>query len=376
MQTLSLPFTKLYSRYQRRNIADETISCFPEILAHKNYTDKIIRGIRNTRFYEYTLPLCEKEKWNRIKNYKKKETIIAIHNKDTLDVALMLQEQGHNPCILNFASPTRPGGGWLTGARAQEEDLFLRSTYDLSLSDPNKIDSNRKWKYPIPEKGGIYSPDVFVFRENEKNDYMIQPWENCRYVNFVAVAALRCPKLECGSLSNRDTYVTMEKIKTILRIATTNGHVSIVLGAFGCGAFKNPPRQMAQLFHQVIFSNEFKNIFERIDFAILDNPEKESNYDIFKNVFICKGKEPIVKYSEYNEQKETEKVETRFSYAEMAAAGIIDTEGEIQEWKKWININDDNDLDDLMEMKDTIETQDADINNKIDYEMNSVPWFI
>ena len=40
----------------------------------------------------------------------------------------------------------------------------------------------------------------------------------------------------------------------MLRIARSNGHDSIVLSAFGCGAFRNPPREIAGIFQEVIAS--------------------------------------------------------------------------------------------------------------------------
>ena len=64
--------------------------------------------------------------------------------------------------------------------------------------------------------------------------------------------------------------ITLDKMRTIFRIGLANNHDSLVLSAMGCGAFSNPPKHIAQLFHQVIEEEEFKNRFRLIDFAILD----------------------------------------------------------------------------------------------------------
>ena len=71
------------------------------------------------------------------------------------------------------------------------------------------------------------------------------------------------------------------KIRTILRIGLKHGHDALVLGALGCGAFHNPPRHIAKLFHEVIYENEFANKFKLIVFAILDdhNSHKSHNRD-------------------------------------------------------------------------------------------------
>ncbi len=82
-----------------------------------------------------------------------------------------------------------------------------------------------------------------------------------------------------------------EKIRTILRIALAYGHDSLIPGAFGCGAFRNPPKHMAELFREVFNEEEFINSFSRVVFAIIDdhnarrshNPR--GNFEPFREVF-------------------------------------------------------------------------------------------
>jgi uncharacterized protein (TIGR02452 family) len=80
-------------------------------------------------------------------------------------------------------------------------------------------------------------------------------------------------------------------MRTILRIGLQHNHDSLVLGALGCGAFRNPPRDIAELFRIVINEPEFKNKFKLIVFAIIDdhNSRKSHNRDgnilPFKEVF-------------------------------------------------------------------------------------------
>ncbi len=70
-----------------------------------------------------------------------------------------------------------------------------------------------------------------------------------------------------------------EKIRTILRIAGKYNHDSLVLSAFGCGAFANPPNHVAELFKEVFSEDEFFGFFRNIVFAIFEdhNSEKEHN---------------------------------------------------------------------------------------------------
>ncbi len=110
---------------------------------------------------------------------------IKVLNSDCLEVGLDLKRKGFNPVVLNMACATCPGtvfrnsnsffqgGGYKSGAGAQEEDLFRRSNYVQSLEDPDHLDSERSWKYPIPEFGGVYSPSVFVFRSGGPSGFVL-----------------------------------------------------------------------------------------------------------------------------------------------------------------------------------------------------------
>ncbi|KAJ3042955.1 hypothetical protein HDV00_006262 [Rhizophlyctis rosea] len=178
---------------------------------------------------------------------------IRIINGDTIDVAIELKTTERlNPLILNMASQWRPGGGWQNGSAAQEEQLFYRSTYDLALSDPFKLDRGRKWRYPMPITGGIYTPNVLAFRGNEGTGYRVLDSQDRVFLDFVAVAALPSPKLEDGKFSQRDKEVTAEKIRAIFRIGCVTGHRDLLLGALGCGAYGNPAAEVALLFKETL----------------------------------------------------------------------------------------------------------------------------
>ena len=81
------------------------------------------------------------------------------------------------------------------------------------------------------------------------------------------------------------------EIKQILDIALENGNDSIVLSAFGCGAYGTPPKIVAKIFHDVIYSDEYKNLFKEIVFAIINLPSTngthnpEGNFKPFKETF-------------------------------------------------------------------------------------------
>ena len=223
-------------------------------------------------------------------------TVVDVVNADCLEEGIRLLDLGYNPAILNMASRYNPGGGVINGAGAQEETIFRRTNLFLSLyqyaSYAEKYGLKKsKYQYPMDRNfGGIYSPNVSIFRECEAKGYklMSQP----REVSFITVAGINHPELDNnGMIIPELINVAKNKIRTILRIGLKHGHDSLVLGALGCGAFRNPPRHIARLFHEVIEEQEFKNKYKYIVFAILEDHNshkehnKEGNFRPFKEEF-------------------------------------------------------------------------------------------
>ena len=232
------------------------------------------------------------------------DTKLSVVNNDCLVVGKQMQDEGLNPAVLNMASAYRPGGGVLNGARAQEECIFRRSNLFMSLYlfdrqmydmviEPNTdglYDLNFiQQGYPMDENfGGIYSADVTVFKDDEY-EWLYDPYQTA----FISVAAMNINRalrqneqiLVDGRLSDYAIAITKNKIRTIYRIGILHGHDSLVLGAWGCGAFGNPPEQIAQLFVDVLNEDEFRGRYKDIRFAIIeDHNSKGRNYQTFKNV--------------------------------------------------------------------------------------------
>ena len=242
---------------------------------------------------------CERE--ISLKNPQKLfVTDIQVVNQDCLAYAKSLLEQDNadDLCVLNMASAKNPGGGVYGGAGAQEEYLFRCSDYYRFLfqyADPASFDCekvygiphNPRHSYPLKRNfGGVYSHGVTIFRGTEANGYALleTPWK----VNFVAVAANNIRRYMNGRTTIPDKFIpsTLSLIRTILRIAYNNGQRRLVLGAFGCGAFANPPGHMAQLFKQVFEEPEFQGLFREIHFAIIEDHNSHGrNVNAFKEVF-------------------------------------------------------------------------------------------
>lgn len=242
--------------------------------------------IAETKFYKTEI--------SKLAADQRHNTIYNVHNGDCLAFAksLLDGDSTDDLCVLNLASSSNPGGGVAYGAGAQEEYLFRCSDYFRSLFQykdyctqygiPRAADS-----YPLDYNfGGVYSHGVTIFRDTEATGYALVdiPW----HVNFVA-AAVACLDAPCQQIPSHVLPMVVNTIRTILRMAYINGQRRLVLGAIGCGAFNHPPKQMAQVFKQILHEPEFDRIFKEVHFAIIDDHNARrkgtSNIDAFKKVF-------------------------------------------------------------------------------------------
>jgi uncharacterized protein (TIGR02452 family) len=226
-------------------------------------------------------------------------TVIYVDSRDCVDCAIDfisthpdLHEQ---TLLLNLANPSKPGGGWQCGAKAQEEQLFRRSNYWQHIAT-NEYDPERSWQYPIPQFGGIFSPKVLFFRHSEENPeelggpyaLMTTP---CA-INCLAAAACQWPPLVADPERNEQVLhpdyelITKQKIYAIFSIAYEMKQTVLILGAFGCGAFQNPPQHIARLFQEVI-TESFPHCFQTIIFSVytVGAAASQYNYEAFLDIF-------------------------------------------------------------------------------------------
>lgn len=212
-------------------------------------------------------------------------TAFDVRNIECLEMAKKLVVHGYNPAVLNLADAYTACGWYYKGSNAQEESLCRVSTLSQSLYQYYQP----KWAetvsvefksegYPMDIRyGGIYSPEVIVFRRGADDGYDLldEPWK----VGIISLAALdfnekhgkdRQYQARGGGFTEEGEEIMRDKIRTILRIALSNGHDGVVLGAFGCGAFRLNPELVAQLFDETFEEEEFRDKFKYVIFAILE----------------------------------------------------------------------------------------------------------
>jgi uncharacterized protein (TIGR02452 family) len=203
------------------------------------------------------------------------DTRVQVTNETTLGAARRLVDQGLRPLALNFANGTHPGGGFLRGALAQEEVLCRSSAlYQTLVGDP-MYEAHRRRPLQDSTDWAIYSPDVPVFRTDDGTT-LHEPW----LLSFITCAAPYAP--EIGQPLAGD--LLQQRIHRVLAIARAYGHVTLVLGAWGCGAFANDPHHTARDFRQAL-THDFRGAFTEVVFAITDWSPERRFLGPFREVF-------------------------------------------------------------------------------------------
>lgn len=225
---------------------------------------------------------------------KTSRVFIEVTPEKTQDAVYRLyQKEGYRKVLaLNFASPKNPGGGFVRGTVAQEEDICRASALYPCLVAPqceNYYSQNRDYinshadMKPSPNPDGnlytnwmIYSPEVLWFRTGDN----AITYDEISFASVITSPAPHYRSVELGT--SRSTYekVFSKRIESILALAEYHRHDCLVLGAFGCGVFGNNPTFVANLFKKHLLSPRFINSFVHVVFAVYDS--KGVNTGIFK----------------------------------------------------------------------------------------------
>ena len=187
-----------------------------------------------------------------------------------------------NPLVMNFANAHNPGGGFRMGANAQEEALCRCSTLYASITSKK---AGEMYKYNnthasrVESDYMLISPNVIVFRDERYN-----LMENPVTMGVVTVPAPNrygAALLASGKMIE-ETFI--RRIRIMLAAAAKYGYNTLVLGAWGCGAFGNKPQDVAGYFKQVIVDEGYGKCFDEICFAIYGR-EDGNNITEFRKTF-------------------------------------------------------------------------------------------
>lgn len=229
-------------------------------------------------------------------------TKVYVINEDCLVLARDLGLDGDEVAVLNMCSYKSPGGSVWNGKCGQEEYLVNCSDYykDLLRYGPFAVKyalSSAEKKYPLDLRyGGVFTRGVSVFRDCA--DAGFQLLENPFRVCMIGVPAISSPQIVSveneARIVDEDVNIIKDKIRTIFNIAIEQGIKTLILGAWGCGGYRNPPKHVAEIFRELL--NEYYGVFRDIYFAIKDTYIR-GNYQVFSKVLTQKTYPHI---SEYN----------------------------------------------------------------------------
>ena len=238
-------------KYQLEEIFQDTKNFYESDETLKSAVQKSVDG---TKFYgaEDYPPLPAK---------KFDKTLITVTQGRTFETAMSLHKNNvyAKIAVHNFASATNPGGGVLHGSRAQEESLCRCSTLYPAL------DTDENWSH-------YYNFHVDLPQR--------LPRESWVTVDVMTCAA---PNLRYSDLSDKELLKIHEmRGRHMLTILAHHGAEIFVTGAFGCGAFKNNPKVVAQAYKNIL--PDFNGYFKEIVFAIYCTPREMKNFDSFKKI--------------------------------------------------------------------------------------------
>lgn len=282
------------NRNQRAKIAQETV----EILNQGFYQNQqqetidiqkeLQAAIKNSIHYS---EINFSQVFSQLKKKQIKENQnqiqIEINNETTLNAAnrLVNQEGFENVLCLNFASAKNPGGGFLNGSQAQEESLARATGLYPCISQMTEMyEKNRYHSSCLYLDDMIYSPEVPVIRDDD-DKLLDKPF---------LVSILTVPAVNAGAVRkngkkqeiNKIENTMLQRTEKLLSIAAINDYKVLILGAWGCGVFKNNPEDVARYFHYHLTENHlFTSFFEKIIFAVLDNTKDENIINAFKTKF-------------------------------------------------------------------------------------------
>jgi uncharacterized protein (TIGR02452 family) len=226
------------------------------------------------------------------------QTKLSVTKERTLECAMRLHRE--NPqmkiAVHNFASATNPGGGVASGSSAQEEALCRCSTLYPCLN----TDKNFKNFYCMHRRRNdlrytdscIYTPDITVIKTDTdfpkimaESDWFSVDVLTCAAPNLREKPYNRMNPGQAEPIRLSDgelKEIHIKRAERLLSIAAENGAEALVLGAFGCGAFRNKPLIVAEAYKKVL--TEFEGVFKEICFAVYCTQKDTQNFDTFRRI--------------------------------------------------------------------------------------------
>ncbi|MBR5427608.1 MAG: TIGR02452 family protein [Clostridia bacterium] len=208
-------------------------------------------------------------------------------NEDSF-APVLREPEGPKWLVLNFANAVHIGGGVRRGAQAQEEDLCRRSSLLLSLESKNAApyyEYNRALNTHMGSDAVIVSPKVEIIRGADGE--LLKTGVICAVMTCAAPCIIYGTE---GMSAAEYRAMFFRRILGMLTVAAACGYRRLVLGAFGCGAFRNDASLVADLFARALREirldgKKADELFEKISFAVLSRSPDQYNFRQFYRNF-------------------------------------------------------------------------------------------
>lgn len=208
------------------------------------------------------------------------ETRVRLAGCSTVRALLDLAAEGRTGvAVLNFASAKNPGGGFLNGAMAQEESLAASGGLYRTLTRHEEYyRRNRACGHMRYTGCAIWSPEVPFFRDEE---FRLLP-------KPVTASVLTLPAVNLGQVIQKGEDIALakramgERMERALALFAAMGARELVLGAYGCGVFRNDPGEVARRWKELLELPEFAGRFAGVTHAVLDRSKSRACWRAFE----------------------------------------------------------------------------------------------
>ncbi|SBT44762.1 TIGR02452 family protein [Micromonospora narathiwatensis] len=193
---------------------------------------------------------------------------VEVTGESTLLAARRLAGGGEVAALV-FASAKNPGGGFRTGAQAQEESVARASAlFPCLTSVPEFYDFHRDQRDLLYSDRVVHSPRVPVFRDDKG-----RLLDAVHEVSFLTAAATNRGAVLRNQPADADRVgpALRTRARRVLAVAAAYGHRRLVLGAWGCGVFRNDPATVAEAFALAL--DDAAGWFDQVTFAVLDRAD-------------------------------------------------------------------------------------------------------
>jgi uncharacterized protein (TIGR02452 family) len=211
-------------------------------------------------------------------------TVFEVVNETTLSGIARLSAAGQRSvAALNFASAKNPGGGFLNGSQAQEESLARSSALYASLMRAMKFyERHRTSASLLYTDAMILSSDCPVIRDDH-GTLLDEP----HTVTFITSAAPNAGAIAQNQPKDQSKIpsVLRRRAELVLTLAASQGYTHLVLGAWGCGVFRNDPALVASVFAEHLLQGAWTGRFEHVVFSVLDSSAEQKTFESFARLF-------------------------------------------------------------------------------------------